>query len=161
MEFDVEGIYRAVERLRGSQWVYRGWEAGKAVDCLYSAIYILQGAGVVDNDIGGRVYYQGTEGYGQKTCPLTAYYKSILHISRSHPQTGALVLFKNGKFTSHVGVVVDEGIAHIMSGQQFRVDPIKYWGKWISAFYTPYARGYKADPSKMRICDFAEPKISE
>ena len=151
MEYDLKAVSEAAQELEGVPWKWRGWNKSEAIDCLYGAFYLLKKGGIVDSTIGGKTYYRRTEGNLATFSVASEYIKKILHVEKVEEQEGAIAIFKNGAFASHIGIITDQGIAHTMRGQKFTTDPIQKWSRYILEFYMPTKSGYKTNPRDVRI----------
>lgn len=146
-------LKKAAEELLGCKWHWRGWLPHKGkVDCLFSTFWMLSKAGIVEHRGAGYNYYRKAAGLRRETNLAEIFIREILHVTEiPEPEDGAIVIFRAGRQSSHMGVIVGGGIAHAVYGKKFAIEPLGQWSKYIHCFLRVTTPKYKKLPSTVEI----------
>jgi cell wall-associated NlpC family hydrolase len=120
---------------------------GVGVDCIKFVYEVLIAAGILERaELGG---YATTIGLHETTHKLKRAFKScarVLEVPPVDPQFGDIVVFKEGKFSAHTGIVIDGRIFHALSNNVVTASNFVEWGRHLDCFLRVESIGLIGDP---------------
>lgn len=151
-----EKLTEEARKLEGIKWGWRGWKpqhgSASRLDCLFATFWILSRVGIVEHNGAGYNYYAPTSGVDEEENRAWKFLTTLLHTTvPDKPQAGDIVVFRAGRQSSHIGVLTDEGIAHVICGRKFSIDPVKAWQQYIFGYLRVTNPVYKNKPSTIEI----------
>jgi cell wall-associated NlpC family hydrolase len=120
---------------------------GVGIDCINFVYEVLIAAEILERrTIGG---YNTRIGYLEKTEKLKRAFKHCAHVKElppGDPQFGDIVIFSEGKFSAHSGIVIDGSIWHSLAQRTVTMSTFEEWQKHIDCLLRITEIGLKNEP---------------
>lgn len=154
-EKEKQALRDSVESWRGTPHLHRRAIKGNGIDCVYFVAAALVEAGVVE-PFTRLPSYPTAWGFMTSENALGDGLSQVLTANRLRPTGfafGDLVVFKAGRNSNHAGIIVDGRLWHVMTGGTVQPSLIARHIFGIQEIIRIRERGWRIDPSKIRIND--------